>query len=203
MRVKEAFASIEWKKAFEKPKAVVFVAVGIALFSGLLLGYWFGLSGDQWKPTGDGKTIVNSRTGEIRYAATGLTIQETADLKKKLAEENAAVYEQQERERHRKQAEREARQREFDTARSVNNWAIYYKIAEFVQKHSTFQPHSIYSWRHVTAPFRESRGLTDEEALTLRKALADAAYEEPHKSDPEVHAAIAELAKWKWYQYVD
>ena len=30
---------------------------------------------DRWQPTGDGKTIVNVRTGELRFASTGNAVQ--------------------------------------------------------------------------------------------------------------------------------
>jgi hypothetical protein len=43
------------------------------------------VSGD-WRPTGDGKTIVNSATGELRLTLNGLTVQEAA----RLASEEAA-----------------------------------------------------------------------------------------------------------------
>lgn len=32
----------------------------------------------EWKPTGDGKTVVNSKTGEIISTASGLTVQQEA-----------------------------------------------------------------------------------------------------------------------------
>jgi len=46
------------------------LAITLALFVGLALG----LRSDQWRPVGDAKTIVNTRTGETRIAATGESV---------------------------------------------------------------------------------------------------------------------------------
>ena len=49
------------------------VIVGVVAASLAVLGYWLfqRTFTDRWQPTGDGKTIVNVRTGEIRLAITG------------------------------------------------------------------------------------------------------------------------------------
>src|SRR2546423_4041371 len=53
------------------------VGCGLAIFAIILtlfVGLALGLRTDQWHPVGDGKTIVNTRTGETRIASTGESV---------------------------------------------------------------------------------------------------------------------------------
>jgi hypothetical protein len=52
-------------------RAIATVALGVGAVAGALGSYM--LEG-TWKPTGDGRTIFNSRTGEIRLSATGESV---------------------------------------------------------------------------------------------------------------------------------
>jgi hypothetical protein len=51
--------------------------IGSVGFGCLIIGIWIGGRG-EWKPTGDGKTVVHTRTGELRYTASGRSVQEVA-----------------------------------------------------------------------------------------------------------------------------
>ena len=50
------------------------VAAGSAALA--VLAFWLAMRNwaDRWQPTGDGRTIVNVRTGEVRITATGKTV---------------------------------------------------------------------------------------------------------------------------------
>jgi hypothetical protein len=52
--------------------------IGSVGVSCLGIGIWIGARRGEWKPTGDGKTVVHTRTGEMRLTANGLTVQEVA-----------------------------------------------------------------------------------------------------------------------------
>jgi hypothetical protein len=92
----------------------------LAAFSlGVLVGLcvWFVASvttrtGD-WKPSGDGRTIVNTKTGEIRVTATGETVQE---YRKRIDEELAAQAATAEKEYQQRETDRQAAARQQQAA---------------------------------------------------------------------------------------
>lgn len=47
-----------------------------------------GCSKGEWKPTGDGRTVVNTKTGEIKSTTTGLTREEAAEKEREYQERN-------------------------------------------------------------------------------------------------------------------
>jgi hypothetical protein len=51
----------------------------VGLLIGVALGYWIKPENavrDSWRPTGDRRTMLNTRTGEVRMLYSGETVQE-------------------------------------------------------------------------------------------------------------------------------
>jgi hypothetical protein len=68
---------------------------GACLIAGCALGYLIGASGGRWVSTGNGRTIVNTRTGEIRSSFTGEPLVESSvsqlDIEERARLESAAA----------------------------------------------------------------------------------------------------------------
>jgi hypothetical protein len=67
---------------FMKKNWISFTSVAVCSATLAILFFWLATRkmSDYWQPTGDGKTIVNVRTGEIRATATGETIGRPVSL---------------------------------------------------------------------------------------------------------------------------
>ena len=129
-------------------KQIVALAIGAGLITLIAWIAFHNVSG-EWKPTGDGKTVVHSRTGEIRFTATGLTVEETERRNREKAvankreadridarqwEEDVAAAQQRadldERRKVDEQAARDANDRI-----AAHNATLYPTIKVFVMKH--------------------------------------------------------------------
>jgi hypothetical protein len=164
-----------------------------------------------WKATGDGRTIFNSKTGELRYAATGQSVaemraeREQATQQAKREQEDRDYLQKTESERN---AERNASNVRRESIRAQNS-AIYLKVKKFVDDHPRITPPYInpndtfanYQWEQVTQPFRTGQLLTSEEHKNLLDFLGRVIINEPYKSDPSFREVIAELNKWDWEQF--
>jgi hypothetical protein len=63
------------------------------------IGWWANRPRDHWMPVGDGKTIVNSRTGELVNAEYGVSVREYNIAKVKAQAESAAAIREYEEKR--------------------------------------------------------------------------------------------------------
>jgi hypothetical protein len=141
----------------------------------------------EWKASGDRRTIFNTRTGEVRYAASGRSV---AEVQAELERERKESEERRER-------ERLADARERERVHSHNS-AIFRKLKQFVDAHpdivvSGYGP-SV--WESRTRPFRINKLLSRRQHYDLLNYLAKAVNEEPYKSDPDFIQAIEDLNEW-------
>ena len=78
---------------------LIALLLGASVASGAV-GCWLVMhfAVDRWKPTGDGRTVLNTQTGEIRIAATGQTVSPprlshlSAEEWQRIARENGTHY---------------------------------------------------------------------------------------------------------------
>ena len=89
----------------------------IAIFFALITGC--SDAKDTWKPSGDGKTIVNTSTGEIRDTRTGLSVEELRLLRQKESEAEAERT-REERRRWELELNEQNEQRKLEQARLDN-----------------------------------------------------------------------------------
>jgi hypothetical protein len=108
-------------------------------------------SAEEWKPTGDGRTVVNTVTGEIKYTSTGLSREEF-----------------------------DRRRKEQEEAFWINNRDRYERIKTFVvspaaQKMSaTFEPAFGRPWDSFSETFELDKWLSEQkrdELLSLALSL--------------------------------
>ena len=173
----------------------------LAAFSlGVLVGLcvWFVASvttrtGD-WKPSGDGRTIVNTKTGEIRVTATGETVQE---YQKRIDEELAAQAAIAEKEYQQREADRQAAARQQQAAeaekieqtkkqqelaataaaqQSAENGNHYHAIQIAVLETLPSEVSGDGQWWSLTSPFRADRFPRRYERDRLVEYLTDSMY---------------------------
>jgi hypothetical protein len=201
----------------ERKTVVISAASGVIAGATIIVVLLANSSG-QWRASGDGKTIFNSSTGEIRYTASGRSVAEI-DAERRM-EAKTAQLQQAEREKAR-EAQRVVEEQKRTAERLVeeqkrfaifaHNSQIYRNLKKFVDDHpritlpAAASPAETYDraykgldWENVTRPFRKGYLLTREEHDTLLDFLGVAAVNEPGKSDPSFSQAIEELGKWEF-----
>lgn len=167
---------------------VVSAAIGVIAGATVVVMLRANSSG-QWKASGDGKTIFNSTTGDIRYTASGrLVAEENAErnIKAEIAQE------EYKRERAEREKTREA-ERLVDQQKRIaivaHNSDIYRKVKKFVddnpkvifpsaatvgrsleetyqQAYDQTSAHA--EWERVTQPFRTGYLLTRDQRRDSR-----------------------------------
>lgn len=177
----------------------------IVLFTASLLGCSKPVDPGEWKPTGDGKTVVHSITGEIKYTRTGLTVEETRRREIEAYEAHQAVEKEAEAKRKLESAAyaaREQREQEARDARAIlrlaHNRALQQRVRAFVDANPTLPTFELaYQWDARTAAFRKGVLLTNDEVGELADKLGIVARHEQFKDDPLLKDAIAALHAWQ------
>lgn len=158
----------------------------------------------EWKPAGDGRTIVNSKTGELRDVKTGLTVKELT-AKREAAEDEAQKKDLA------NEAQRQAslaQARVAEQRRLENNDRISARIKPFVERQlqrpgatgtNTYAEYKRnHDWEKATKPLRTNSRLTDRDVIELLDMLKTAAKTEPFKSDASLREVIDELMRWEY-----
>jgi hypothetical protein len=137
----------------------------------------------EWKPTGDGKTVVNTRTGAIKVASTGEDIREfnARKAREQQAREANAIREGQRRleialqaqearqaEQEARQAEQEASQKAMALENGVHYHAAQRAICSILPSEVSTHPGE---WYFSTKPFRLDRFPTKSEALRVLRLI--------------------------------
>lgn len=183
-------------RAISRP-SVAWVAAAIMA----LVAAYFVFRGpeDDWKPTGNGVTIVNTRTGEIRLASTGQTV---AEYDKEL-EEHAARERMEQSVRDAatasKRKEESAAQLQRRVDQLVHNQAIYARVKQFVEKYPRLKTvggiDSFYV--HAMRCFRTGLLPSNAEVDEILDQLGNAASMPEYAGNSELRSAIAEMQKWR------
>jgi len=155
---------------------------------------WAFSSKPDWSASGDGKTIFNTRTGELRYTASGRSVSEVNAERAAAYEANQEQYKIDQEKRDQEGISRTLVKEQKTNAIRSHNSAIYFRVKKFVDDHPKIVP--TYEWEHVTRPFRTGMLLTRNEHSNLLDFLGRAVINEPHRSDASFSDAIGELKKW-------
>lgn len=143
----------------------------------------------EWKSTGDGKTIVNSKTGELRITRTGLTVEESA----KLSAQDASEAEQQRSRQNAKyaaqsaardaqdaarQAEMRSRNNAIDAEIRVRNRGVYLKSKAFIESQNAkgfpgTVPYFNATWHRYTAAILAGQSIDSRTLHSLKKLVLE------------------------------
>lgn len=147
----------------------------------------------EWKSSGDGKTIFNPRTGEIRYTHSGRSVTEVQAERERKAQEidrKNLAYRQ-------KQKRKELADKQKKELVRQHNSKLYYKLKKFVDANPKVEGvGSSGGWEFRTKPFRTNKLLTRQEHERLLNFLGLAIKKEPYKFNRAFYQAIEDLKKW-------
>jgi len=169
-------------------KKLVLVAAGSSAITALLFMTATSVFGQKWRSSGDGKTIFNYRTGELRYTASGRSVKEVraAALKR---------YKLEDEQRSRERITREQRERsilEHKKLVHAHNSKIFHSLKYFSGNYPELGSY----WSQITRPFRVNQLLTRREHANLLDFLGRAVANGPHKNDLGIMSAINQLNSW-------
>ena len=169
-------------------KKMVGIAAGSSALTALLVVIAFSMFGQKWRASGDGKTIFNYRTGELRYTASGRSVKEVraAALKR---------YKLEDEQRSRERIAREQRERatlEHKKLVSAKHSKIFHSLKYFSGNYPELGSY----WSQITRPFRVNQLLTRREHAELLDFLGRAVADGPHKNDLGIMSAINQLNSW-------
>jgi hypothetical protein len=196
---------MDWLLNHPQRKTIfISAAIGAAVSTVFLLLVWAIFSKSTWRASGDGKTIFNSRTGELRYTASGRSVAEVnAEIKSQYAAQQSALAQAENKYKLEQVQRDQARENRRQQIRNHNS-AIYYKVKKFVDDHPTVvippltekSPYANQQWESYTKPFRTGHLLDRLDHSYLLDFLGRAIKHEPYKSDNSFTQAIDELKKW-------
>jgi len=173
----------------------------IALLSGC--GSGSDATEGEWKPSGDGKTIVNTKTGELRYTSSGKSVDEVNAEKKQVAAQQAKRFAARSEQETALFAERASQQKAEQKQVHEHNSRIYFRLKKFVVDHPMISGTGVgeisqYEWDLYTTPFRTNRMLNPVDQKFLLDFLGKAVRLEQYKDDQSFHEAIENLKRWEF-----
>lgn len=148
-----------------------------------------------WKPTGDGRTVVNTTTGEIRVTATGEEVTAFNDRiqRDEEAKQDAAYTAESQAEIDRIWTEYRAENRRLDAEEKRVKEAIQrqgesfrengrnYHIAQLIVL--PFNEIAVADWWQATEPFRSDEFPTERQRDALLRLASDGVHPDELKSD--------------------
>ncbi len=188
------------------------LVVSAAILGGCILWACLPKSGvgdhGEWKPTGDGKTIVNSKTGELRLTRNGESVEFAEEMRLRQIELNKIIAEKEARKR-KEESEREeaaedarkAREVQYvhqqEAARQSSNSEKYRQIKQFVELRwdQGFRPapagsRAFTEWYLATSPIRDGKPLTAANAKALGELLGRLRDAELARTSRELVSAV-------------
>lgn len=162
----------------------------------------------EWKSTGDGKTIVNSKTGELRLTRTGESVEFAEEMRLREIELNKIIAEKNARKREEETANREAADRsrkdreaqyaqQNEISRRSTNSERYRQIKRFVELRwdEGFRPapagsKTFTEWYVTTLPIRDGKPLTHANAKALSELIERLRGAELYRTSQAIVAAV-------------
>lgn len=181
-------------------KEQIIRSIGLVVSAAVLGGYllWFFTpnpkpeDAGEWKPTGDGKTIVNSKTGELRLTRNGMNVEDAEDLAdrharlreiaaeqgRKKAEAERLASEANAHEEAARQVELRAHANAVDAKIHARNRIVYLKVRAFIESQNANSfpstiPYFNESWHRYTAAILASQPINSTTLHSLKTLILE------------------------------